>query len=147
MDLKSLSTAELITIVISALSLIVSAIALVRDFCTRKKVQELTNLEIEKLKAEKEKKKKANVYGYVHDDHFVIENNGEAPASNIRYEGWQDWSIDAKEKVVKYLSSNHQKEIKLWACADSPSEVTFRILWDDESGKDHEWSETLSIDD
>lgn len=142
-----MSIYELLTIIISVLAFAVSAIALWRDYLTRKKVDELHDLEIEKLKAEKEDKKKANVYGYVHDDHFVIENDGEAPASNIRYEGWQDWSIDAKENVVKYLSSNHQKKIKLWACADSPSEVTFRILWDDESGKDHEWSETLSIDD
>ncbi len=138
---------DIIVITISGLGLIVSVIALIRDFYTRKKVQELTNLEIEKLKVEKENKKKANVYGYVHDDHFVIENDGEAPASNIRYEGWQDWSVESKENVIKYLPSNRQKEIKLWACADSPAEVTFRILWDDDSGKDHKWSETLSIDD
>ena len=138
---------DIIVIIISGLGLIVSVIALIRDFYTRKKVQELTNLEIEKLRVEKENKKKANVYGYVHDDHFVIENNGEASASNIRYEGWQDWSVESKDNVVKYLPSNHQKNIKLWACADSPAEVTFRILWDDESGKNHEWSETLCIDD
>lgn len=138
---------DIIVIIISGLGLVVSIIALIRDFYTRKKVQELTNLEIEKLKAEKENKKKANVYGFVHDDHFIIENDGEASASNIRYEGWQDWSVDSKDNVIKYLPSNHKKEIKLWSCADSPAEVTFRILWDDDSGKDHEWFETLSIDD
>lgn len=142
-----MSTSEIIAVTISGLGLIVSIIALIRDFCTRKKVQELTNLEIEKLKAEKENKKKANVYGFVHDDHFVIENIGEASASNVRYEGWQDWGEDPSMNVLSYLPPNRNKEIKLWASADSPSMVTFKILWDDEFGKNHEWSETLCIDD
>ena len=142
-----MSTFEIITTVVSILALVVSGVALWRDILTRKKVDELRELEIEKLKYEKESQSKAVVYGYIDDDYFIIENSGEAPASNIRYEGWDDWCVESKDNLIKYLPSNHQKEIKLWACADSPAEVTFRILWDDDSGKDHEWSETLSIDD
>ena len=79
---------DIIVIIISGLGLIVSVIALIRDFYTRKKVQELTNLEIEKLRAEKENKMKANLYGYIEEEyhpnppsssfsiHSVIFNNG-----------------------------------------------------------------------
>lgn len=137
---------DIIVIIISGLGLIVSVIALIRDFYTRTKVQELTNLEIEKLKAEKENKKKANVYGFVHDDHFVIENNGEAAASNIRYEGWDDWCDSITKNTISYLPPHHSQTIELCLTMDSPSSKTFKITWDDESGKNHVWSETMSID-
>ena len=136
---------DIIVIIISGLGLIVSVIALIRDFYTRKKVQELTNSEIEKLKAEKENKKKANVYGYVHDEHFVIENNGEAPASNIRYEGWDDWCGNISEKIIRYLPPHHKQSIELYLTMDSPSSKNFKITWDDESEKDHVWCETLEL--
>ena len=142
-----MSTFEIITTVISILALVVSGVALWRDFLTRKKVDELRELEIEKLKREKERQSKAIVYGYIDDDHFIIENSGESPASNIRYEGWQDWGDNSSNNIINFLPPHHNKGIKLWACADSPSEVSFKIVWDDESGKNHEWSKTLNIDD
>lgn len=142
-----MSTFEIITTVISILALVVSGVALWRDFVTRKKVDELRELEIEKLKHEKERQSKAIVYGYIDDDHFIIENSGESPALNIRYEGWQDWGDNSSNNTIHFLPPHHNKGIKLWACADSPSEVSFKIVWDDESGKNHEWSETLNIDD
>lgn len=145
MDLKSLSTAELITIVISGLSLIVSLIALIRDFCTRKKVKELRDLEIEKLKTEKERLTKAIVRGFIEDDYFVIENSGEAPATNIRYEGWDDWCNNISENVINFLPPHHCQTIKLYLTMDSPNSKAFKITWDDESGKDHVWSETLGL--
>ena len=140
-----MSTYEIITILIAGLALIVSIIALIRDFCTRKKVQELTNLEIEKLKAEKESKSKAIVYGFIEDDYFVIENIGEAAASNIRYEGWDDWCDNISENIIKYLPPHHKQAIELYLTMDSPSSKTFKITWDDESGKDHVWSEKLDL--
>ena len=138
---------DIIVIVISGLGLIVSAIALIRDFYTRKKVQELTNLEIEKLRTERENKTKATLYGFIEGDFFVIENSGEAAASNVRYKGWSEWGGDTTENLIKFLPAHHKKEIKLYATADSPAEAEFKIMWDDESGKDHEWKETLNIDE
>lgn len=140
-----MSTSEIIAVTISGLGLIVSIIAIIRDFCTRKKVQELTNLEIEKLKAEKENKMKAIVFGYRDDDDFVIENSGEAPATNIRYEGWDDWCDNISKNIIKYLPSHHSQSIRLYLTNDSPNSKTFKITWDDESGKDHVWSETLDL--
>ena len=140
-----MSTYEIITILIAGLALIVSIIALIRDFCTRKKVQELTNLEIEKLKAEKESKSKAIVYGYIDDDCFVIENSGEAAASNIRYEGWDDWCDNISKNIINYLPPHRSQSIKLYLTMDSPSSKTFKITWDDDSGKDHVWSEKLDL--
>lgn len=145
MDIKNLITAENITIAISGLSLIVSLIALIRDFCTRKKVKELRDLEIEKLKTEKERLSKAVVYGFIEDDYFVIENSGEAPASNIRYEGWDDWSDNISANMINYLPAHHSHTIKLYLTNDSPNSRTFKITWDDESGKDHVWCETLEF--
>ena len=145
MDIKNLITAENITIAISGLSLIVSLIALIRDFCTRKKVKELRDLEIEKLKTEKERLSKAVVYGFIEDDYFVIENSGEAPASNIRYEGWDDWCGNISEKIIRYLPPHHKQSIELYLTMDSPSSKKFKITWDDESGKDHVWCETLEF--
>ena len=136
---------DILVIIISGLGLIVSVIALIRDFYTRKKVQELTNLEIEKLRAEKENKMKANLYGYIEDDYFVIENSGEAPASNIRYEGWDDWCGNISEKIIRYLPPHHKQSIELYLTMDSPSSKNFKITWDDESGKDHVWCETLEL--
>lgn len=137
---------DIIIITISGLGLIVSVIALIRDFYTRKKVQELTNLEIEKLRAEKESKMKANVYGYIEGDYFVIYNCGEAPASNIRYEGWDDWCDNISKNIINYLPPHQNQLIELYLTKDSPSSKTFKITWDDESGKDHVWSETLNTD-
>lgn len=134
---------DIIVIIISGLGLIVSAIALIRDFYTRKKVQELTNLEIEKLKAEKESKSKAIVYGFIEDDYFVIENSGESAASNVRYEGWDDWCDNNSKNIIKYLPPHHKQSIKLYLTMDSPSSKTFNITWDDDSGMNHEWSNTL----
>lgn len=142
-----MSTSEIIAVTISGLGLIVSIIALIRDFCTRKKVQELTNLEIEKLKTERENKTKATLYGIIEGDFFVIENSGEAAASNIRYKGWPEWGGCTTENVIKFLPAHHKKEIKLDATVDSPAEAEFIIIWDDESGKNHEWKETLNIDE
>ena len=142
-----MSIFEIITTIISILALIVSGIALWRDFLTRKKVDELHDLEIEKLKSEKERQSKAVVYGYINDDFFIIENSGESLATNIRYEGWQDWDAESSSNIIKILPPHHKKEIKLWACADSPSEANFKIVWDDDSGKNHVWSETLNIDE
>ena len=141
-----MSTYEIITILIAGLALLVSIIALIRDFCTRKKVQELTNLEIEKLKAERESKSKAIVYGFIEDDSFVIENCGEALASNIRYEGWDDWCDNISKNIINYLPPHHSQSIKLYLTKDSPNSKTFKITWDDESGKDHVWSETLNLE-
>jgi hypothetical protein len=140
-----MSTYEIITILIAGLALIVSIIALIRDFCTRKKVQELTNLVIEKLKAEKESKSKAIVYGYIDDDCFVIENSGEAAASNVRYEGWDDWCDNISKNIINYLPPHRSQSIKLYLTMDSPNSKTFKITWDDESGKDHVWSEKLDL--
>ena len=136
---------DVIALVISGLGLIVSIIALIRDFCTRKKVQELTILEIEKLKAEKERQSKAIVYGYIENDCFIIENSGEAPASNIRYEGWDDWSSNISQNMISYLPPHHNHSIELYLTMDSPNSGTFKITWDDEAGKDHVWSETLDL--
>lgn len=138
---------EIIAVTISGLGLIVSIIALIRDFYTRKKVQELTNLEIEKLKTEKESKTKAILYGFIEGDFFVIENSGEAAASNVRYKGWPEWGGSTTENVIKFLPALRKKEIKLYATADSPAEAEFKIMWDDESGNNHEWKETLNIDE
>ena len=117
---------DVIALVISGLGLIVSIIALIRDFCTRKKVQEL-------------------VYGYIENDCFIIENSGEAPASNIRYEGWDDWSSNISHNMISYLPPHHNHSIELYLTMDSPNSGTFKITWDDEAGKDHVWSETLDL--
>ena len=138
---------DIILIIISVLSLIVSIIALIRDFCTRKKVQELTNLEIEKLKSEKENKAKAKLYGFIDEDFFVIENSGEADASNVRYQGWPVWGDSTTDNIIKFLPAHRKKEIRLYATVDSPEEAEFRIVWDDKSGENHEWKETLNIDE
>lgn len=140
-----MSIFEIITTVISIFALFVSGIALWRDFLTRKKVDELHDLEIEKLKYEKERQSKAVVYGYVDDDYFIIENSGEAPASNIRYVGWDDWCDDVSKNVINYLPPHHRQSIKLYLTMDSPEAKTFKIIWDDDSGKDHVWSESLSL--
>ena len=140
-----MSKFEIITIVISILALVVSAIALWRDLRTRKKVDELRDLEIEKLKVEKERQLKAIVYGYIDEDSFVIENSGEAPATNIRYEGWDDWGDDSSENVIKYLSPHHNQSIRLYLTMDSPESKVFKITWDDNSGKNHVWKETLDL--
>ena len=136
---------DIIVIIISGLGLIVSVIALIRDFYTRKKVQELTNLEIEKLRAEKENKMKAKVYGRIDDDFFVIENYGEAPALNIRYEGWDDWCDNISKNIIQTLPPHHSQSIQLYLTMDSPNSKEFKITWDDEFGKDHVWSDTLDL--
>ena len=139
-----MSIAETITIVISGLGLLFSVIALIRDWKTRKRVDELNDLQIEMLKAQKESLSKAIVYGYIDDDkNFVIENSGEAPASNIRYEGWDDWCDNISKNIIKYLPPHHSQTIELCLTKDSPSSQTFKITWDDASGKDHVWCETL----
>ena len=107
-----MSTFEIITTVISILALVVSGVALWRDIFTRKKVDELRELEIEKLKYEKERQSKAVVYGYIDDDYFIIENSGEAPASNIRYEGWDDWCENISKSVINYLPPHHRQSIR-----------------------------------
>ena len=140
-----MSTFEVITTVISILALVVSGVAFWRDFLTRKKVDELRELEIEKLKYEKERQSKAVVYGYIDDDNFVIENSGEAPASNIRYEGWDDWCDNISKNIINYLPPHHSQSIKLYLTMDSPCSSTFKITWDDESGKYHVWSKTLYL--
>ena len=141
-----MSTFEIITTVISILALVVSSVALWRDILTRKKVDERRELEIEKLKYEKESQSKAVVYGYIDDDYFIIENSGEAPASNIRYEGWDDWCDNISKNIINYLPPHHSQSIKLYLTMDSPNSKTFKITWDDESGKDHVWSETLNLE-
>lgn len=133
-----MSTSEIIALVISGGSLVVSIVALVRDFCTRKKVDELTNLQIESLKAEKEKQSKAILYGYIDGDHFYVENSGEAAASNVRIEGWGDYDLG-------YLPAHDFHSFDLGLTKDSPSQSTFKITWDDESGKGHVWEETLNM--
>jgi hypothetical protein len=65
-----MSIYEKTTILIAALALVVSITALIIDFCTRKKLQELTDLEIEKLKAEKERGQKAILFGFIADDYL-----------------------------------------------------------------------------
>lgn len=140
-----MSTFEVITTVISILALVVSGVAFWRDFLTRKKVDELRELEIEKLKYEKERQSKAVVYGYIDDDNFVIENSGEAPASNIRYEGWDDWYDNPSKNVINYLPPHHSLSIRLYLTMDSPQSKVFKITWDDDSGNDHIWSEIIEL--
>ena len=140
-----MSTFEIITTVISILALVVSGVALWRDIFTRKKVDELRKLEIEKLKYEKERQSKAVVYGYIDDDYFIIENSGEAPASNIRYEGWDDWCDNISKSVINYLPPHHRQSIRLYLTMDSPEAQIFKITWDDDSGRNHVWSESLSL--
>lgn len=142
-----MSTFEIITTVISILALVVSGVALWRDFVTRKKVDELRELEIEKLKHEKELQTKAIVFGSISNDFLIVENIGEAPAKNVRCYGWQDWSDYTEENKITFLAPHHEKKIRLGATVDSPSNVSFKIVWDDESGTDHVWSEELCIDD
>lgn len=136
---------DIIVISISGLGLIVSVIALIRDFFTRKKVQELTNLQIEKINNEKENMMKAKVYGRIDDDFFVIENYGEAPALNIRYEGWDDWCDNISKNIIQTLPPHHSQSIQLYLTMDSPNSKEFKITWDDEFGKDHVWSDTLDL--
>lgn len=140
-----MSTFEIITTVISILALVVSGVALWRDIFTRKKIDELRELEIEKLKYEKERQSKAVVYGYIDDDYFIIENSGEAPASNIRYEGWDDWCDNISKSVINYLPPHHRQSIRLYLTMDSPEAQIFKITWDDDSGRNHVWSESLSL--
>ena len=137
---------DIIVVIISGLGLIVSVIALIRDFYTRKKVQELTNLQIEKINNEKENMMKAKVYGRIDDDFFVIENYGEAPALNIRYEGWDDWCDNISKNIIQTLPPHHSQSIQLYLTMDSPNSKEFKITWDDESGKDHVWSDTLDLE-
>lgn len=136
---------DIIVIIISGLGLIVSVIALIRDFYTRKKVQELTNLQIEKINNEKENMMKAKVYGRIDDDFFVIENYGEAPALNIRYEGWDDWCDNISKNIIQTLPPHHSQSIQLYLTMDSPNSKEFKITWNDEFGKDHVWSDTLDL--
>lgn len=138
-----MSTSEIIALVISGGSLVVSIVALVRDFCTRKKVDELTNLQIESLKAEKEKQSKAIVHGYIEGGYFVVQNSGEAHAKNVRCKGWEDWEDGAE---IDTIAPHDGYKIDLCLTKDSPSQCCFTIVWDDDSGKDHMWSNTLNID-
>ena len=142
-----MSTYEIITIIIGLLTLLATVIGICkrRDRNKEKKENELNDLEIERLKAEKERLSKAIVYGYIDDDYFVIENAGEAPASNIRYEGWDDWCDNISKNIISYLPPHHKQAIELYLTMDSPSSKTFKITWDDESGKDHVWSEKLDL--
>ena len=140
-----MNTFEIITTVISILALVVSSVALWRDFLTRKKVDELRELEIEKLKYEKERQSKAVVYGFIDDDYFIIENSGEAPASNIRYEGWDDWCDNISKSVINYLPPHHRQSIRLYLTKDSPQSKAFKITWDDEFGNGHIWSEIIEL--
>lgn len=142
----SLITRENITLLISLFSLGLGILVYYRDNMTRKIAKELNNLEIEKLKAEKERQSKAIVYGYIEDDCFIIENSGEAPATNIRYEGWDDWSNDISHNMISYLPQHHSHSIKLYLTMDSPNSKAFKIIWDDESGKDHVWSNTFNLE-
>lgn len=136
-----MSIYEITSIAIAFLALVVSGIALGMDICTRKKVNELHDLEIEKLKAEKERQSRAIIYGYIEDDYFIIENSGDAPASNIRFEGWSEGTTND----TSYLPPHHTDSIRLYITMDSPAYNKFKITWDDESGKDHVWSETLKV--
>ena len=131
--------------IISGLAFLVSVVALVMEFRTRREVRKLTKLEIEKLEREKEQQSKAILYGYIEEDYFVIKNSGEAKASNVRYEGWRDWSEENKKCVIPYLLPYESHEVKLWKTIDSPLQSTFKITWDDESGKGHVWEETLNM--
>ena len=137
---------DILVIIISGLGLVVSVIALIRDFYTRKKVQELTNLEIEKLKAEKEKLSKAIVSGFIEDGCFVIDNSGEAVASNIRYEGWDDMNQNISKKIKKTLEARQRQIIVLKKLTAAPPSSYFKIIWDDKSGKDHVWSDILDLE-
>lgn len=126
-----MSISEIITISISELGLVISVITLVMEFHTRKKVQEMQS--------------KAMVYGYIDEDYFIIENVGEAIAHNVRYEGWEDWNDESSEYRISDLPPHKNRSIKLWITKDSPSQSTFKITWDDESGKGHVWEETLKM--
>lgn len=88
---------------------------------------------------------KAMVYGYIEEDNFIIENVGEAIAHNVRYEGWEDWNDESSEFRISDLPPHKNRSIKLWITKDSPSQCTFKITWDDESGKGHVWEEELNI--
>lgn len=136
-------TSDIITIVISSLSLAVSIIALISELITKKKVNKLTDLEIERLKTETERSKKAIVYGYIENDCFIIKNKGEALATNVKYDGWPDWE---KNNSFATIHPYDSKCIDLYSTKDSPSQCRFSIVWDDEIGENHKWSEVLKTD-
>lgn len=64
---------------------------------------------------------------------------GDSAALNVRYQGWNNWGNSPIENLIKFIPAYHKKEIKLYATMYSPAEAKFKIIWDDESGKDHEW--------
>lgn len=133
-----MSISEIITISISGLGLVISVVALVMEFRTRREVRKLTKLEIEKLEREKEQQSKAILYGYIDGDHFYVENSGEAAASNVRIDGWGDYDLG-------YLPAHDFRSFDLCLTKDSPSQSTFKITWDDESGKGYVWEKTLNM--
>lgn len=141
-----MSTYEIITIVLSAFALVVSIATFFRDLCTRKKVQKLTELQIEKLENERENAKRANVFGRLESGCFIIENSGDDDAVNIRYVGWDDMDQNISKKLNKTLRSNQKQIIELKKLTAAPSSSYFKIIWDDKSGKDHVWSDNLILD-
>ena len=137
-----MSKSEIITIVISAFGLVISFITFILELCTRKKVRKLTSLEIEKLEKEKERQSNAIVHGYIEDYCFVITNSGGAHATNVRCEGWEDWD---EALFLDTIAPGSSCKIDLYLTKDSPSQCCFTVVWDDESGKEHVWKQTLNV--
>ncbi len=113
----------------------------------------INEYQLKQLEAAEQDSKKAQIRGNIYPKAkgsrtFKIYNAGQSKATNIRIEGLSDANvIHNGQRIFPYELMNPQDytELTLHLYMGSPSTLKVKYIWDDESGKDNEFEQVLTL--
>ena len=113
----------------------------------------INEYQLKQLEAAEQDRKKAQIRGNIYPNAkggrtFRIYNAGHSKATNIRIEGLDNAGlIHNGRRIFPYELMNPQDytELTLHLCFGSPSTLKIKYVWDDESGKDNEFEQVLTL--
>lgn len=140
--------------VISVVALLFSGFTfLFYDRKLKRQDAKINEYQLKQLEAAEQESKKAQIRGNIYPKAkggrtFKIYNAGQSKARNIRIEGLDDAEvIHNGQGLFPYELMNPQDytELALHLYIGSPSTLKVKYIWDDESGKDNEFEQVLTL--
>lgn len=113
----------------------------------------INEYQLKQFEAAEQDRKKAQIRGNIYPNTkggrtFRIYNAGHSKATNIRIEGLDNAKIAHNgRRIFPYELMNPQDytELTLHLYIGGPSTLKVKYIWDDESGKDNEFEQVLTL--
>ena len=123
------------------------------DHKLKRQDTKINEYQLKQWETEEKDSKKAQIRGNIFEGPkgsriMKIYNSGRAIARNIRVDGLNVKSIIVQDKGLfpyELMNPKDYTELKIFLFEGGASKLTIKFIWDDDSGKDNEFEQVLTL--